>query len=101
MTLNGGVRWEPFFGARIENKAIANFSLDRFYKGITSAVYKNAPPGFYYPGDPGFNGKASIEKQWRNFEPRLGLAWSPRGDRKTTNPLARFSDAGSGRRRST
>ena len=82
LTLNYGVRWEPFFPMQVKDGKIYNFSVDRFYAGITSTVYKNAPPGFYYPGDPGFNGKASIEKQWANFEPRIGLAWDPKGDGK-------------------
>src|ERR671923_48780 len=61
LTLNYGLRWEPFFPMQVKDGKIYNFSLDRFYQGITSTVYKSAPPGFYYPGDPGFNGKASIE----------------------------------------
>src|SRR5262245_1895763 len=65
---------------QVKDGKIYNFSLDRFYQGITSTVYKNAPPGFYYPGDPRVNGKASIEKQWANFEPRIGLASDPKGD---------------------
>src|SRR6266571_1968075 len=83
LTLNYGLRWEPFFPMQVKDGKIYNFSLDRFNKGISSTVYKNAPPGFYYPGDPGFNGKASIEKQWTNFEPRIGLAWDPKGDGRT------------------
>ena len=54
MTLNGGLRWEPFFGQNIRNKAVSNFNIDNFRSGITSTVYRNAPPGFLYPGDPGF-----------------------------------------------
>jgi Carboxypeptidase regulatory-like domain len=80
LTLNYGLRWEPFFPMQVKDGKIYNFSIDRFNQGITSTVYKNAPPGFYYPGDPGFNGKASIKKQWNTLEPRIGLAWDPKGD---------------------
>src|SRR5581483_4503100 len=83
LTLNYGLRWEPFFPQQVKNGSIYTFSLDRFYKGIRSSVYTNAPLGFYYPGDPGFNGNAGIEKQWRNFQPRIGLAWDPKGDGRT------------------
>src|SRR5436190_1571752 len=84
MTLNGGVRWEPFSGARIENKAIANFSLDRFRQGATSTVFRNAPPGFLYPGDADFpSGKSGLNNKWTNVAPRIGMAWDATGDGRT------------------
>jgi hypothetical protein len=64
--------------------AVFNFSYDRFQQGIRTSVFNNAPAGFYYPGDPGFPGKAGIHKQWTNFSPRLGLAWDPNGDGRTS-----------------
>jgi hypothetical protein len=83
LTLNYGLRWEPFFPMQIKDGKIYNFSLDRFNQGIVSRVYKNAPAGLYYPGDPGFNGKASLEKHWWNLQPRIGLTWDPLGDGRT------------------
>ena len=81
VTLNGGIRWEPFFGAHIQNQAIANFDLDRFRQGATSTVFRNAPPGFLYPGDADFpSGKSGLNNKWTNFAPRVGMAWDVTGD---------------------
>ncbi|MGH9258013.1 MAG: TonB-dependent receptor domain-containing protein, partial [Vicinamibacterales bacterium] len=81
VTLNGGVRWEPFFGAHVQNNAIANFSLDRFRQGASSTVFRNAPPGFLYPGDADFpSGKSGLNNKWTNFSPRVGMAWDVTGD---------------------
>jgi hypothetical protein len=81
VTLNYGLRWEPFFPQQLPNGYIYNFSLDRFQQGIRSQVYRNAPAGFVYPGDAEFvGGYSGINKQWTNFAPRVGAAWDPAGD---------------------
>jgi hypothetical protein len=81
VTLNGGLRWEPFFGQNILNNAVSNFNLDNFRNGVTSTVYRNAPPGLLYPGDRGFpSGKSGLNDKWTNFAPRVGLAWDVTGD---------------------
>ena len=84
VTVNAGVRWEPFFGQQITDGAIANFSLENFRNGIRSTVFRRAPAGFLYPGDPGFpEGRAGFRKQWLNFSPRIGVAWDVEGDGRT------------------
>ena len=81
VTVNLGVRWEPFLGQQITEGAIANFNRDNFRQGIKSTVYRNAPAGFLYPGDVGFpDGESGFEKQWWNFSPRAGVAWDVTGD---------------------
>ena len=81
VTLNAGVRWEPYFGMNVQSGAISNFSLDNFQKGVKSTVFKNAPAGLLYPGDQGYpGGKSGINAQWWNLSPRAGVAWDVHGD---------------------
>ena len=83
LTLNYGLRWSPFMPMQFTDANVYTFSLDNFYKGIQSKVIPSAPPGFSYPGDPGFHGNSGMESQWKNLEPRIGIAWDPAGDGKT------------------
>jgi len=83
LTANLGVRWEPWFPPSVTNNAIYNFDINRFNQGLTSTIYSTAPPGFQYPGDPGFPGQSGANKKWADFSPRVGLAWDPQGNGKT------------------
>ncbi len=81
VTVNGGVRWEPFFGQNVENGVISVFSMENFQRGIKSKVFLNAPAGLLYAGDEGFpNGKTGLDMQWWNLSPRFGVAWDVHGD---------------------
>jgi hypothetical protein len=81
VTVNAGVRWEPFLGQQIVEGAIANFNHDNFLNNVRSSVFRNAPAGFLYPGDAGFpSGDSGFDKQWWNFSPRAGVAWDVAGD---------------------
>jgi hypothetical protein len=82
LTMNGGVRWEPWWPMAIPNKATYTFDYDRFAKGVRSTVFVNAPAGLYYPGDPGYPGLSGMNSQPWSFQPRLGLAWDPTGNGK-------------------
>ena len=83
VTVNYGLRWAPFMPMQFSDANVYTFNLANFYKGVQSTVIPNAPPGFSYPGDPGFHGKSGMESQWKNLEPRVGIAWDPAGDGKT------------------
>ena len=81
VTLNAGVRWEPYFGQNVRNDAIVIFKKENFDQGIRSKVFVNAPPGLIYPGDAGFPpGKTGLNIQWWNLSPRAGVAWDVHGD---------------------
>ena len=83
LTINLGVRWEPFLPQRINNGAVYNFSLDRYLHGVHSTVFKNAPAGLLYAGDPGFTDMTGVGRRYDQFAPRVGLAFDPKGDGKT------------------
>jgi outer membrane receptor protein involved in Fe transport len=79
LSLSLGLRWEPFFPfSTADNQLTAVFR-----PGVQSTVFPNAPVGLLYAGDrnvpPG-----GAPNDWRNFGPRVGLAWSPFGSTKTS-----------------
>ena len=84
LTLNAGIRWEPYFPQNIRNGYVYSFDFSRFLANQGSTVYVNAPPGFTYPGDPGFIANSGVNANWKNFAPRVGLAWDPKGDGRMT-----------------
>ena len=83
-TLSYGVRWEPYFPQHYGENMMNHFDMDAFLKGIHSNVFVNAPAGMFYPGDPLFgpNGNSGMNKQWKDFGPRIGLVYDPSKDGK-------------------
>jgi hypothetical protein len=84
LTLNYGLRWEPYFGGSFPLRQVTHFDMTGFLNNVHSPQYPNAPAGTLYPGDPGFNtGSRPNYTRWNNFAPRIGLAWDPTGGGKT------------------
>jgi len=83
-TLSYGLRWEPYFPQHYGENMMNHFDMDAFRNGIHSSVFVNAPAGMFYPGDPQFgpNGNAGMNKQWKDFGPRIGLVYDPSKDGK-------------------
>jgi len=84
LTLNLGVRWEPFFPQQLLNGAVYQFDQARFNANIHSTVFPKAPAGLFFPGDAGFPTQAGMLTQWGNVGPRIGMTWDPNGDGRTS-----------------
>jgi hypothetical protein len=82
-TVNVGLRWEPTFPDPDKYKRGTSFSLPAFLAGDHSTVHPTAPPGLFFPGDPGIPA-ANWNGHLANFAPRLGLVWNPHGDGRDT-----------------
>ncbi|HEX9366056.1 MAG TPA: carboxypeptidase-like regulatory domain-containing protein, partial [Vicinamibacterales bacterium] len=85
LTMNYGIRWEPYFAAKDANGFTTAFSRANFDKGIRSVVYPNAPLGLMFAGDPGFpNNGSNNHNNYKQFAPRVGIVWDPKGDNVQT-----------------
>jgi hypothetical protein len=84
LTVNAGLRWEPYFWMYDAYQTVASFKKDWFDQGLRSKVYPNAPIGAMWPGDLDIPKGTAVNypTRWWNFAPRLGLAYDPAGDGK-------------------
>jgi len=84
LTLNYGLRWEPYLAGSFQHNYVSTFNMQDFMANVHSTIWPNAPAGILYPGDPGFNtGGRPNYTAWNNWAPRLGLSWDPTGHGKT------------------
>src|ERR1700730_4896289 len=81
LSVIAGLRWEPYLSPYTKYLQSGIFSNDWYLAGLHSSVFKNAPNGLLFSGDPGVSlGKSFEPNSLGHIAPRLGLAWDPKGD---------------------
>lgn len=84
LTLNMGLRWEPFLPWHEVKNRVEQFRIANAVPGgPTSPKYTNAPPGLFFLGDPGVP-DGGVGSNLRNLSPRLGFAYDVSGDGHTS-----------------
>jgi hypothetical protein len=78
LTVNVGVRFEPFIPYVDEGNRTSVFR-----PGAKSQVFTNAPEGLLFVGDPGVP-RAGTKSDIHNWAPRIGFAWTPFGNTRTS-----------------
>jgi hypothetical protein len=84
LSINAGLRWEPFFPSQSTLGMVSHFEQSWFLENLKSQVFTNAPPGIIYKGDPGFPGSSNTFEKKLQLAPRLGLVIDPKGDGRQT-----------------
>ena len=68
VTLNVGLRWDPYLPVYSAEGRLTRFDRERFNQGLRSSVFPNAPPGLVFPGDDAMPGQ--VDRQQRLVELR-------------------------------
>jgi hypothetical protein len=84
LSLNFGLRWEPFLPVQNTLSYVSHFEQVRFTQGLKSQTYPQAPAGLTFPGDPGYPDSGTSNRKLAQFAPRLGAVWTPNGDERTS-----------------
>lgn len=83
LTLNLGVRYEPFVPWYEVNGRVEQFRSQNYINNVVSTQFPNAPAGLLFPGDATMP-KYGVTASYLNFSPRVGFAYDVRGDGRTS-----------------
>ncbi|MCL4401221.1 MAG: hypothetical protein M1436_00965, partial [Acidobacteria bacterium] len=78
VTLNLGMRWDPYFPFTDETDKFSQVHL-----GVQSQLFPAAPPWVIFAGDPGYP-RSLVRRRLGEFGPRFGFAIDPFGDGKAS-----------------
>ncbi len=80
LTLNLGLRWDPWLPPIDDNGTLVGFDLAN--PNFQSTIAPNAPKGMWFVGDPGLPDSV-YHKNFKDFAPRTGFAYNLFGKGKT------------------
>jgi hypothetical protein len=87
LSINAGLRWEPYFPQYDRYGRGSNFQLSDFLANKRSTVFSNGPAGETFHGDPGLP-ESNTFRHLNSFAPRVGLVLDRHGDGKETIRLS-------------
>jgi len=82
LTITYGIGWQ--IDTPLSDTFNRSLALNCFRPGQQSTVFPTAPAGLIFPGDRGCNDAGGVTTRFKDFGPRVGFAWSPRGSSKTS-----------------
>jgi Carboxypeptidase regulatory-like domain len=80
LTLNLGLRWDPWMPPIDGNGGLVGFNLNN--PNFQSTIAPGAPKGMWFLGDPGISNSV-FKNNFKDFAPRLGFAYNVFGNGKT------------------